>query len=201
MRERVRGMATFIVIFALCVLLAVLFRHSDKSSISDGFTSRVDGLYRVEPIENKVTKVREYSIKHIDLNRATRAELVSVYGIGEVLSGRIMEYREALGGYYSVEQLHEVRGIDKGCYDKIFRNFFVKDSAYSKIYVNFATLNELIRHPYISQTMARRIVAARKRGGYFTTTKELIDNDILLPSEALRVAPYCCFSAAPVMGK
>jgi competence protein ComEA len=32
-------------------------------------------------------------------------------GVGEVLAGRILEYREAHGGFDSVAQLEEVKGI------------------------------------------------------------------------------------------
>jgi competence protein ComEA len=47
----------------------------------------------------------------INLNRATAAELEELPGIGPVLAERIMAFREANGGFRSVEDLQRVSGI------------------------------------------------------------------------------------------
>lgn len=47
----------------------------------------------------------------VDLNRATAADLERLPGIGSVLAGRILAWRDSAGGFASVEQLEEVRGV------------------------------------------------------------------------------------------
>lgn len=47
----------------------------------------------------------------ININTASAAELEQLSGVGPVLAGRIIEYRESAGGFRSVEELIEVRGI------------------------------------------------------------------------------------------
>ena len=47
----------------------------------------------------------------LDLNRATAAELEALPGIGPSLAARIIEQRRTAGGFRSVEDLLEVRGI------------------------------------------------------------------------------------------
>lgn len=47
----------------------------------------------------------------VDLNTATPEQLEQLPGVGEVLAQRIVEYRDAHGGFRSVEQLRDVNGI------------------------------------------------------------------------------------------
>ena len=49
--------------------------------------------------------------KPLDLNRATHRDLVELPGIGDVLAGRILEYRDAHGAFRSIDELLDVNGI------------------------------------------------------------------------------------------
>lgn len=55
----------------------------------------------------------------INLNTATFDELMSIDGIGEVRASAILEYRDYLGGYTSVEQIMEIKGISENIYAEI----------------------------------------------------------------------------------
>lgn len=47
----------------------------------------------------------------IDLNTATKADLMKIDGIGEVLASRIIEYRNTNGSFNNVNELIRVDGI------------------------------------------------------------------------------------------
>jgi competence protein ComEA len=55
----------------------------------------------------------------LDLNRATVEDLESLPGIGSVLASRIMEFRQSIGSFRSVEDLRDVKGIGKKKFEKI----------------------------------------------------------------------------------
>ena len=55
----------------------------------------------------------------VNLNSASQAELEELPGIGPVLALRIIDYREANGGFTAVEELREVSGIGPTVYEDI----------------------------------------------------------------------------------
>lgn len=52
----------------------------------------------------------------LDLNAATAEELETLPGVGAILAERIVSYREAVGGFQTLEELQQVNGIGSGIY-------------------------------------------------------------------------------------
>ncbi len=50
----------------------------------------------------------------VNLNDATQAELNLLPGVGEKLASDILKYRDELGGFESIDQLMDIRGIKQG---------------------------------------------------------------------------------------
>lgn len=55
----------------------------------------------------------------INLNTCTAEELMSIENVGESRANAIIEYRDYLGGYTSVEQLKDIKGIGDATFAKI----------------------------------------------------------------------------------
>jgi competence protein ComEA len=55
----------------------------------------------------------------IDLNRAGRAELLQLPGVGDALAGRIETYRDEHGGFRSVDELTHVHGIGPATLERL----------------------------------------------------------------------------------
>ncbi|MEO5863708.1 MAG: ComEA family DNA-binding protein [Nitrospiraceae bacterium] len=55
----------------------------------------------------------------LDLNRATEQDFNALPGIGPKLAERIMEYRQSVGGFHSLDELRSVKGIGKKKFEQI----------------------------------------------------------------------------------
>ena len=55
----------------------------------------------------------------ININTATKEELMTLPGVGEVLAGRIIAYRETYGKFVTTQQLMDVSGIGEQRYAQL----------------------------------------------------------------------------------
>ncbi len=96
-------------------------------------------------------------IKPINLNQATIESLQTIKGIGPSYSKRIIDYREKLGGYYSIEQLREVWNLPEETFIATVPYLYIDTSTLllKKISVDQSSFKELMRHPYIDYEMAK----------------------------------------------
>lgn len=151
---------------------------------------------RVDPIA-QATETRppvvasQSNRKRMDLNTADSTQLKKIYGIGTRLSARIINYRNKLGGFVSLDQLYEVYGLDTAVITRVHKQYFI-DTAYEprKIVLNQATERDLSNHPYINYALANAIATYRFQHGNFSTLEEV--KKIALVDEAFynKILPY-----------
>lgn len=75
--------------------------------------------------ENYDIIVEETGVK-VNLNLATKEELMSVKYIGEVKANKIIEYREENGEFGDVAELKNISGIGEKTFEKIKNSFYVE---------------------------------------------------------------------------
>jgi DNA uptake protein ComE-like DNA-binding protein len=126
----------------------------------------------------------------VDLNTADSLTLLKVRGIGPYLSSKIIKYRNALGGYVSIDQLYEIFNIKPEQVDAIKPFVFVNSSSIKRLNVNTADYLQLNWHPYISSKEANAIITYRKQHGLYKSRLDL-EKVILLNKEMLdKIEPY-----------
>jgi competence protein ComEA len=127
----------------------------------------------------------------IDINTADSAALKKVYGIGEKLALRILKYRDALGGFISMEQLKEVYRLDTAVLKSLKRDFFVgRDFKPALVNLNSAGRQDLAAHPYLSSKAADAIVAYRFQHGEFRNIEDLRKIPAMDTTTFRKVLPY-----------
>jgi competence protein ComEA len=142
---------------------------------------------RNDSSQNKWYKEKKV-IPLVEINFADSAQLEALPGIGPVLASRIIKYRRLLGGYSQVEQLKEIYGMPEELY-RIFSPFlFVNPSGLIKLELNFLSIAELGRHPYIGFRQAKKLIKRRDTNGKFESTEELIP--LFSPDSLKRLLPY-----------
>lgn len=125
----------------------------------------------------------------IDINSADTSMLIALPGIGSKLANRIINFRDKLGGFYSIDQVKEVYGLPDSTY-QLIRPFFTLHSAVKKIDINTATTEQLKAHPYLKWNLANAIVNYRTQHGLFEKLDDLLKIDIITPETLDRLRPY-----------
>ncbi len=79
----------------------------------------------LENIVNLIEGDRLYT--KLDLNKATRQELVAIPYIGEYTAQKILDYRRRHGKFTRLQQLKQVKGIREKNYQKFIRYLMVEE--------------------------------------------------------------------------
>lgn len=114
-----------------------------------------------------------YRPKAIDINTAGIEDFKSLYGIGDKLAARIVNFRTKLGGFYSVDQVGETYGVPDSTFKNIKAYLQLNNKQIQKLNINTATYDELNAHPYISSKLAYLILKQKKEKGNFTNIENL----------------------------
>ncbi len=129
-----------------------------------------------------------YSI--IDINAADTTAFIFLPGIGSKLAGRIVNFRDKLGGFYSVEQVKETFGLPDSTYQNIKQYLKLDNPSVKKININTATIEELKAHPYIKYVLANPIIAYRNEHGLFSKVEDVKKVMVITEEIYNKIFPY-----------
>lgn len=124
----------------------------------------------------------------LDINSASVDEWKNLRGIGDVLSERIVKYREALGGFYSIDQLKEVYGLSTETFAMIQENLKCNGSVLI-LDVDAMEFKALLKHPYLDYDQVRMLKNAMSKHRHIS--KEILESLEFFDEEAIkRILPY-----------
>jgi DNA uptake protein ComE-like DNA-binding protein len=111
-----------------------------------------------EAFKNNKTFPKKEVLKVLDINQATKEEFMKIYGIGDVISDRILTYRNLLGGFVSMDQMNEIWGLSPEVVEK-------SSHTLKKVNINTASIKELGVFPYFKYPISKNIVSYRSMNG------------------------------------
>lgn len=128
-----------------------------------------------------------------ELNTADTNELLKVKGVGPFYARQITDYRDELGGYFTIAQLMEIWKMTEENVDRIAGQVRIDTSEIKKIDVNRATAQALSRHPYIYFGLANKIVIYREEKGPFKDIDHMHAAGLLNDELRIKLAAYLDF--------
>ena len=146
------------------------------------------------PVNAYVSKPPVYTNTYkptiIDINIADTSAYISLPGIGSKLAGRIINFRDKLGGFVSVDQVGETYGLPDSTFQKIKPRLQFTAISVRKVNINTADINELKSHPYIRWNIGNAIINYKQQHGNFTSVADLLKINIITEEMYNKMMPY-----------
>jgi len=156
--------------------------------IAEGGSAEKSYSGNYQPYEKKVYEKK--AVQAVDINSGDSAAFVDLPGIGPGFAGRILKFRNKLGGFYKVEQIGETFGLPDSVFQKIKPFLKVSGDNIHKININTATNDELKAHPYIRWQLAKVITEYKKQHGNFKSLEDLKKIMIIDEETYKKISPY-----------
>ena len=146
------------------------------TKVSDSLLKAISPYFKFPDwVKNNKNNSQEFAINDfskpekiivLDINQATKEDLMKVYGIGDKISDRILEQKEKYGAFVSMEQMDDIWGLSPEVLEKLKSSFSVKSvSNCKKININNASVKELTQFPFFRYQLAKDIVVFRTMKG------------------------------------
>jgi competence protein ComEA len=128
----------------------------------------------------------------IEVNTASLTDFLELRGIGTTFAARILQRREALGGFVRMDQIKEVFGLPDSTYKSILPQLVLKHPKLQKISINRVTAADL-QHPYLTRKQVDILIRYRLNHGSYTELNDVRRSQILADTVLEKVAPYLSF--------
>jgi competence protein ComEA len=138
---------------------------------------------------NTYTKYKPDTVM-VELNSTDSVSLLACRGIGPSYAGRIIRYRDRLGGFVSPDQLMEIKGMDSIRYDQFRGQVSVNPQLVRKIDLNRVTFKELLRHPYFEYYLVKAIFNYKDEITAWDSVGQLRKIPIMYEELYGKIAPY-----------
>ncbi len=186
--------------------------HSIKNYLSKGghfykkedlkkiYNLKKEEYFRLEPyilipdkndvkFAEKKSVFPEKKLVSVEVNAASKEELMTLPNIGEKRAEQIIKYRNRLGGFVNREQLKEVYSIPDSIYQMILPQITINTTLVKTIPLNSFS-SDTIYHPYIKKNLLKLILNYRAQHGSYTDKSVLKKLPLMTDSVYRKVEAY-----------
>ena len=117
----------------------------------------------------------QYAIVKVELNRADTSDIMRIPGFGSKRAQKIVEYRDKLGGFYSLSQLQEIYILQNINLEYVEKYFTADRKLIRKININQCDYKTLVSHPYFDSYLTKTILNYRQKNGPIHDMAQLRD--------------------------
>lgn len=130
-----------------------------------------------------------YTGPAIELNSATESQLIAAgFSVNE--AKRIIRFRDQAGGFFQVDQLYSIFGVDAAHIQALENWLQVNEKMVILINLNTTDSATLAAHVYISNELAGELIQYRKTTGKFYSVKEVTKVKGMYPALFEKLKPY-----------
>ena len=167
------------------------FKNADYNRLQTYISLPDSGTYYSD---KKAAKEKKKNPLHVDLAKADSLEILRLPGIGPGFTHRIIAYRNKLGGFYSLEQLHEVWGFSDSLYTTLTGLVYLSDTVpFNPLRINTISKEELKSHPYVGYKLAGLLINYRDQHGAFKSLDDFRNLPLITEENLRKLAPYLKF--------
>jgi DNA uptake protein ComE-like DNA-binding protein len=181
-----------VLVSLIAILIAYLFvsDYFPQHPATTDFTAFKSELGKAGIKSASATSSGNSSPGLIDINSADTSLLMTLPKMTSYCAGMVVRYRKKLGGYYSVNQLREVWGMDSAMFLAEHDKVRADTALLHKLNINTADIKALGYHPYIHYYLAKAIVNYREEHGLFASLPALHKMAAIDDSTYMKIAPY-----------
>ncbi|TAF98436.1 MAG: hypothetical protein EAZ47_00290, partial [Bacteroidetes bacterium] len=156
-------------------------RAEEKAAIEPYLLFPEKASYGNKGFTSKFTK----TVSPVAINTASQADWEQLPGIGPYFAARIIKYRNAKGGFTSVDDIAKTYGLAPETFEKI-KPYLVLDAPPSAgktptaskvnstlVNINTATEKQLLQVPNMDEAVAKAIIITRQRNGKFSSVADV----------------------------
>lgn len=133
----------------------------------------------------------------VDINNSNVEDWKQLSGIGDITAKRIVNFRDKLGGFTSVEQIKMTYNVPDSVIEKVATQLIVSPIP-NRILINTISAEDLKLHPYIKTKQAYSIINYRVNHGTYQSIEDLYKVKALKPELIERIQPYLSFETSNI---
>lgn len=137
--------------------------------------------------ENNIIISEDYTV---NINMASKQELMKVKGVGDYYADQIIKRREAYGGIHALDQLMDLYKMTPDKLDSLRESLLINLDDIDRINVNSASKSKLMNHPLINADQANSIVFIRERFGKYKSLDGLLQSPYINQEKLKEIKPY-----------